>query len=293
MPLTQLTLTALIALGITLFVAAFGAWPTKAQQRNITTKEKRDAAVEMKAALAKPITKIVAKFLKLPEYKRRKLVSDLERAELKITPEQYYASAIARGVLISLVAIPALLIEQGLIALGCIAIGVLAIFEELKLVTKELRKKDEEITRALPHFVLTVNEMLKSTHDLKHIFEKYLHDVASTPLATDLRKLLAHVEANENMAEALQTFDRTLDVPLLSNFVSGLIEVTKGVDQSSYFQHAHDDMMKLNQEQIKRMAAKRPQKIKWTTFCMLICFILIFVAPVIMQLLNSMSIFRR
>ncbi len=90
----------------------------------------------------------------------------------------------------------------------------------------------------------------------------------------------------------MQAFGASLSVPLLSSFISGLIEITKGVDQSTYFERVGADMLALTRENIRRKMAKRPRKIKMATLCMLGCFVAVLLTPIIIQLIDGFSLFN-
>lgn len=292
MLIIQLLVAFVLVVGVYSLTTTALKLPTNAAKRNLSPPVKGGVQQKMNAAFIRPLAEKVARLIKMPSYKRTRLAAELERAQIPMEPEQYYADAFISALYVAAIGVLLLIIGMAIPAFACVALAPITYFRKTKKVTDALKKKNDKILFTLPSFVLTVNEALKSTRDIKKIIEKYLRDVPNTPLDTDLKKLLARIESNENIVEALQAFDSTLNVPELSNFVTGLIEVTKGVDQSDYFRFAVQDMQKLSQEMFRRKAAKRPAKVKLATAAMLICFLLLYLTPVLLQLAEGFALFN-
>ena len=77
--------------------------------------------------------------------------------------------------------------------------------------------------------------------------------------------------------------------PLLSPIVQGLIGVLRGDDGRVYFQMLSHDMKQLELQRLKAQAAKIPPKIRVYSFVMLVCFMLIYIVVILMQILTSMG----
>ena len=75
----------------------------------------------------------------------------------------------------------------------------------------------------------------------------------------------------------------------LSDIVRGLIGVLRGDDGRIYFQMLAHDMKQLELQQLKAQAAKIPPKIRVYSFIMLVCFMLIYIVVILMQILTSMG----
>ena len=77
--------------------------------------------------------------------------------------------------------------------------------------------------------------------------------------------------------------------PMLSDIVRGLIGVLRGDDGRDYFQMISHDMKQLELQRLKAQAAKIPPKIRVYSFVMLVCFMLIYIVVILMQILTSMG----
>ena len=76
---------------------------------------------------------------------------------------------------------------------------------------------------------------------------------------------------------------------MLSDIVRGLIGVLRGDDGHVYFQMLSHDMKQLELQRLKAQAAKIPPKIRVYSFVMLVCFMLIYIVVILMQILTSMG----
>ena len=84
-------------------------------------------------------------------------------------------------------------------------------------------------------------------------------------------------------------FEGRLASPMLSDIVRGLIGVLRGDDGRIYFQMLSHDMKQLELQRLKAQAAKIPPKIRVYSFVMLVCFMLIYIVVILMQILTSMG----
>ena len=66
-------------------------------------------------------------------------------------------------------------------------------------------------------------------------------------------------------------------------------KVLRGDDGRVYFQMLSHDMKQLELQRLKAQAAKIPPKIRVYSFVMLVCFMLIYIVVILMQILTSMG----
>ena len=74
-----------------------------------------------------------------------------------------------------------------------------------------------------------------------------------------------------------------------SVFLRGLMGVLRVDDGLIYFQMLSHDMKQLELQRLKAQAAKIPPKIRVYSFVMLVCFMLIYIVVILMQILTSMG----
>ena len=111
---------------------------------------------------------------------------------------------------------------------------------------------------------------------------------AGPDFARELDVLTADMRSSSYEA-ALVRFEGRLASPMLSDIVRGLIGVLRGDDGRVYFQMISHDMKQLELQRLKTQAAKIPPKIRVYSFVMLVCFMLIYIVVILMQILTSMG----
>lgn len=275
---------------LTFLLGVKGSFFIKLRMRQYHEKESVSNMIER---LAAPLARVISKMVNLPQYKHDSLFRDLRRAGLPYTPQEYYGMAIAKGVLVTSLAIPLFFLGSFVFAVGAILLGFIYTMRERDVVKEKLRELNAAILNALPSFVRSVTESLKTDKNFQDIFQKYIENVPDTPLKSDLTKLIARLGSNQNKEQALREFETALNNEQLRSFVNALIEVSRdGVDQKYYFEAANHQMSVLNRENIKRAIAKRPRKIKRATIAMALCVMLILIYPVVMQLIQGLKTFQ-
>ena len=85
--------------------------------------------------MARDLANRIADKLKLNEYKRLQLKSDLDSAEMTLSPEQYVANAVVKALFIGIFAIPFLFFVP-ILSLLIAVIAVVIYFTEYKKVGK-------------------------------------------------------------------------------------------------------------------------------------------------------------
>ena len=132
-----------------------------------------------------------------------------------------------------------------------------------------------------------VEQELGASRDVLTILENYKRH-AGPDFARELDVLTADMRSSSYEA-ALVRFEGRLASPMLSDIVRGLIGVLRGDDGRIYFQMLSHDMKQLELQRLKAQAAKIPPKIRVYSFVMLVCFMLIYIVVILMQILTSMG----
>ena len=238
-----------------------------------------------------PIVRVVAKVINLTSYKRRKLLVDLERAEIPQTPEEFYASAIVYAVGMCILSALMFLAGVAVMAVCFLLASVLVYKQRINTLDDRLKKKDEAIRDALPHFVGVVADMYKHDRNIGKIFESYLNDIPNTPLKTDLSRTIARINSNGSVPDALAALDKAVGNQQLSKFLTALSEAYKGVDQSVTFELCVSQMDQMRHENIRRKTALRPKKMKTVSYAVAVAILILFLVPLVLQLFSINTLF--
>ena len=168
-----------------------------------------------------------------------------------------------------------------------VLLSILLYFKESRKAEEKVTERREKIEGELPRFVATVEQELGASRDVLTILENYKRH-AGPDFARELDVLTADMRSSSYEA-ALVRFEGRLASPMLSDIVRGLIGVLRGDDGRVYFQMLSHDMKQLELQRLKAQAAKIPPKIRVYSFVMLVCFMLIYIVVILMQILTSMG----
>ncbi len=220
--------------------------------------------------------------IKLSKFIRR----TLSAAGMDMTPEVYLAYTILKPAAALLAVIPCLLIFP-LLSPIVVLLSILLYFKESRKAEEKVTERREKIEGELPRFVATVEQELGASRDVLTILENYKRH-AGPDFARELDVMTADMRSSSYEA-ALVRFEGRLASPMLSDIVRGLIGVLRGDDGRVYFQMLSHDMKQLELQRLKAQAAKIPPKIRVYSFVMLVCFMLIYIVVILMQILTSMG----
>ena len=227
----------------------------------------------------------LAPLIRLDAYKRRRLETKLTAAGLDMTPEVFTAYTVLKPCLILLGIIPCLLILPILTPL-VVVLALLTYFKESRRADELCKVRMELVEGELPRFVATIHQELAASRDVLRILENYKKH-AGPDFARELDVLTADMRSSYEAA--LVRFEGRLASPMLSDIVRGLIGVLRGDDGRIYFQMLSHDMKQLELQRLKAQAVKIPPKIRVYSFVMLVCFMLIYIVVILMQILTSMG----
>lgn len=281
----------ILTFGLYVLAGNFITFPTRRTEKAMSSfMRKQSIGERFYNTITYPLTKLVSKLMLIENYQKRKLDKDLQRAGIKLTPEEYMAKAYVTAGLTMLLSF--LFVPLGLtfITMCVMLLGIMLFFKERQSVKEKLKKINGRILEELPRFVRTYNNSLKSSKDILKFIERY-RKIAGDDFKYDLDILITDLKTG-NMEEAMRRFDERINIPQLSTFISGVIGTSKGVDQETFFYLMEQDMKILARENIKREIAKRPGKIKKATVAVGVMMFLLYLYPIFMDLKNGLGIFN-
>lgn len=286
--MTQLFFTGiLLAAGLYFILASLLKLPSMGAAKAMLNagRKNKKAAKTLEAWLMTGAVKF-SRYIRIDEYKRSRMVNVLKATGISMTPEVYSAYAITKAGAILLGVTPCLFVLP-LLSPVLIILAVLTYFKETRKADEQLKEKREQIEGELPRFVSTIEQTLKSSRDVLAIMENYKKN-AGPAFASELDVLTADMRSSSYEA-ALTRFEARLNSPMLSDVVRGLIGVLRGDDSAVYFQMLAHDFKALELQRLKGQAQKIPPKIRIFSFVMLMCFLLTYMAIIVMQILSSLG----
>ncbi|MDU5949652.1 MAG: secretion protein F, partial [Paenibacillus macerans] len=227
-----------------------------------------------------------AERLPLTDYYRRKMEATLRSAGIRLTPEVFVAQAVIKAGLIFCAGI-ALLPLLPLLSPLLIFLAITLFFKDIRSADEAVRKKREQIETELPRFVATISQELKASRDVLRILEAYASN-AGESLNHELQMTIADMKSG-NLETALIRLETRIGSTMLSDVVRGLLAVLRGDQGVVYFEMLAHDFKLLEIQRLKRIAMKRPGKIRKYSFLMLACFMLTYMVIIGMEIFRALG----
>ena len=276
-----------LAVGIYILLANILKLPriavTKAVLNVIRQDKKQTKILEV---LVFDLSSKLANYIRLEEYKKRKLSSTLRSAGIKLTPETFIARSWVKTGLIATLLIPVMPIIP-VLAPVIILLAITVFFRELRLADEILRQKREEIEYELPRFVSTISQALKASRDVTAILMSYQKS-AGDSFRQELEITIADMKSG-NEETALTRLEARIGSSMLSDVVRGLISVKRGDNGAMYFEMLNHDFKQVELQKLKLIAMKQPGKVKKYSFLMLGCFLLMYLGILGYAIINALG----
>ena len=235
------------------------------------------------------ITKIAEKLspvLKLDPIKRNKLAAALHIAGMNLTPESYTMKAFLTA-LLTLLAGLFLLLLIPMAGFAVMGLSVLMWFSTYYQVFDIVKKRKKLIEAELPRFAVSIQQALSTDRDVLKLLISYRR-IAGPHLGQELDTTIADMKTG-NYENALLHLQNRVGSTMLSDIVRGLIGTLRGDDQQMYFKMLVFDMRQIEQNNLKKEAAKRPKQMQKYSMMMLFCILLIYVVVLSVEVVGSLG----
>ena len=282
---------AIVLFGVALYhlMCAISDVPTTRTSKMMLTVQKYGKRQEkLWDVYAIKISERIAPYLRLDRLKREKLERTLTIAGIHLTPEAYTARAGLVGGTVGLCAFPMAFMIP-LMAPVMVGLAVALWFSTYYEADDYVKKRRKRMEKEIPRFALSVGQSLENDRDVLKILTAYRR-IAGKDFGAELDQTIADMKT-QNYEQAILRFEGRVDSPLLSDVTRGLIGVLRGDDQRMYFQMICFDMRQLEQNKLKKEAAKRPRQIQHYSMLMLICIIIIYMVVLCVEVFDSMGVF--
>lgn len=237
------------------------------------------------------LTKIAGKLaflLKLDPIKRAKLEMTLHIAGIPLSPESYTMKAFLTAAATALCGLPFFFFMplMGLLVMG---LAVMMWFATYYKAPDLVKKRKKLIEAELPRFAVSIQQSLSSDRDVLKLLTSYRR-IAGSHLGQELDTTIADMKTG-NYENALLHFQNRVGSTMLSDIVRGLIGTLRGDDQQMYFKMLVFDMHQIEQNNLKKEAAKRPKQMQKYSMMMLFCILLIYVVVLSVEVIDSLGSF--
>ena len=230
---------------------------------------------------------LLAKHIRINEFKRAQLEADLRSAQMDITPEKFRANAIVKASLVGVLAIPLAFVFPLMSPLFLVLAFVLYSMES-KSVSKRIRAKREAIEYELPRLVSNIEKTLAHNRDVLYMLESYAKN-AGPELKNELEITVADMKSG-NYEGAITRLESRVGSSMMSDVCRGLISILRGDDNRMYWASLSLKFNDTARQQLRLKAQKVPRKVKRLSMCLLICFMLIYVVVILEQIIDSIGV---
>lgn len=214
------------------------------------------------------------------------LQKKLYSANIHYTPEFYVIKAFLESVLVCALAIPMYFITP-IISVVCIALGISVYFKRLQDLDEIIKKKSEKIDAELVLFANTIKQQLATTRDIIKILQDY-RKISGQEFLHELDMTIADMKTG-SYENALRNLEMRVHSSGLSEIIHGLLAVIRGNDQQNFFEMLVHDLQVNERERLKRIALKRPEKLKPITFLLVGSFLLMYLYVIGYQIVVQMQ----
>lgn len=290
--MTLLALIAIIFFGFAVYnlSTAFADIPTSrtSKMMMLAKKQRGTKNEQLLDVYLTKVAKLFAPYLRLDRLKWNKLQAALTIAGLELTPEVYTARAWVIAGAVGFCALPMAFLMPLFVPV-LIGTAVALWFSTYYAAFDFVKKRRKLIEAEIPRFALTIGQNLENDRDVLKILTSYRR-VAGRDFGAELDQTIADMKTG-NYENALIRFETRIGSPMLSDVVRGLVGVLRGDDQRMYFKMICFDMRQIEQNNLKKEAAKRPKKIQRYSMMMLICIMIIYLVVLCTEVLSSLGAF--
>ena len=228
----------------------------------------------------------ISKRVKLSEYRRIQLQSDLTSAGIRLSPEMHIANALVQSLLVALTAVPLYFILPVLSPVMLIA-AVYLYIRASKGVAEKIREKRRKIEYELPRFVSHIDKTLKHNRDVLNIIDTYKAN-AGEEMAQELEITAADMRSG-NYEAALTRLESRVGSSMLSDTTRGLIGVLRGDETDAYWANLALKFADYQRQLLKAEAQKVPNRVKRLSLCLLGCFLAMYLVVIVIQIIVSLG----
>ena len=233
------------------------------------------------------VASFIARKLRLNEFKKAQLESDLRTAQIDISPEMFVANAIVKSLIVGVFAIPVLFIFP-ILSPVILFLAFILYRMNMKGISNRIRKKRAKIEYELPRFVFKIEKSLMHDKDILKMVESYARN-AGPELKHELDITAADMRSGNNEV-AITRLEARVGSPLMSDVCRGLISIDRGDVNTVYWKSLSMKFADIQRQQLKLEAEKIPKKVKKLSMCLLFCFMLIYVVVILAQIISSFGV---
>ena len=229
----------------------------------------------------------ISKLIRVNEYKRIQLESDLRTADMQISPELFIARCIVKASIVCLL-IPLALLFFPVMTLPILFLAFCLYRQNLKSVNRVIQQQREAIEFELTRFVFTIEKTLMHSRDVLGMLDSYRVN-AGPEFRKQLDITIADMRSS-NYEAALTRLEARVGSSMLSDVCRGLQGILRGDNTISYWSSLGVKFADIQRQAMKKKALRAPDKVRRLSMCLLFCFLMIYIVVIVAQIISSLDI---
>lgn len=234
-----------------------------------------------------PFVKVISPFIKIADYKKKRMGIQLARAGIEFTPEEYFARSFLMSVTAFVCSFVLLSVTMSNMKYISVVLAVVVFFHFHGEVKDKLKVKDRQIEAELPKFIRAIVQGLKTEKDVIKLLETY-QTISGIGLKYDIEVLIMDLKSG-NFEDGMTEFDKRVGNAYISRLTKALISTQRGDNQESSLNYLISDMGTLAKEMMQRELNKRPGRVKMLVIPTVLVAVVALFYVIGMNLFSSLS----
>lgn len=234
-----------------------------------------------------PFVKVIAPFIKIADYKKKRMEIQLARADIDFTPQEYFARSILMSAVSFIGSFLLLSVTMQNMKYISVILGIVVFFHFHGEIKDKLKVKDKLIEAELPKFIRAIVQGLKTEKDIIKLLETY-QTISGQGLKYDIEVLIMDLKSG-NFEEGMTEFDKRVGNAYVSRLTKALIATNRGDNQESSLNYLISDMGTLAKEMMQRELNKRPGRVKLVVIPIVVVAVVALFYVIGMNLFTSLS----
>ena len=235
-----------------------------------------------------PFVKVISPFIKIADYKKKRMGIQLARAGIEFTPEEYFARSFLMSATAFVCSFVLLSVTMSSMKFVSVVLAVVVFFHFHGEVKDKLKVKDRQIEAELPKFIRAIVQGLKTEKDVIKLLETY-QTISGVGLKYDIEVLIMDLKSG-NFEEGMTDFDKRVGNAYISRLTKALIATQRGDNQESSLNYLISDMGTLAKEMMQRELNKRPGRVKMLVIPIVMVAVAALFYVIGMNLFSSLSV---
>lgn len=253
--------------------------------RNLSKQQKADnSAINI---FLGEVAKWLAKHIHMNEFTKVQLESDLQTAQIDMTPEMYRANAIVKAAIIAIFAIPLFFIWP--IAAPIILFLAIAVFiSETRKVKKIIGDKRKKIERELIRMIFTIQKRLRHDRNVMAMLEDHSH-YCGPELKSELDVTVADMRSGNHEA-AIERMEARIGSLQMSDVCRGLLAILHGDETEEYWRALAIKFQDIRRQELKLEAQKIPDKVHRLSMITLGLMLLMYIVVIVQVIMDNLGV---